>query len=67
MWTVSDFKYWAEKQGFRVVKYRGKYGAFMLWKVWPRLEQNKKTDDSVKSTQSMVFVVGKSGYSHIIS
>jgi len=36
-WTVSDFKYWADRMGFKIVHYHGQYGTFFLWKVWPSL------------------------------
>lgn len=36
-WTVSDFKYWARCQGFKVVKCRGQGGTLFLWRFWPSL------------------------------
>jgi len=36
-WTVSDFKYWANHVGYRVVNYHGQNGTWFLWRIWPAL------------------------------
>ncbi|NQU39060.1 MAG: methyltransferase domain-containing protein [Lentisphaerae bacterium] len=36
-WTVSDFKYWADQMGYRVVRCRGQNGTLFLWRLWPSL------------------------------
>ena len=36
-WTVSDFKYWADQMGYRVVEYHGQNGTLFLWRIFPSL------------------------------
>ncbi len=36
-WTVSDFKYWADQMGYRVVEYRGQNGTLFFWRIFPSL------------------------------
>ena len=36
-WTVSDFKYWADFMGFKVVKAIGQRGVPVLWQILPSL------------------------------
>jgi methionine biosynthesis protein MetW len=37
LWTVADFKYWADQMGYRVVEYHGQGGMPLLWRFWPSL------------------------------
>lgn len=36
-WTYSDFKYWANSLGFKVVKHYGQNGVPFVWRLWPSL------------------------------